>query len=117
MLWVPDIGLKFVIHRLPHYPLQAFNARHPDPGEQINSKMLFISMRYFTFTYIYIYVGEIITEVEEKAPISALLEVLAQMTPQDLTWYAPKQSFHLASQRDSASHKATDTSRKGSEPA
>lgn len=65
----------------------------------------------------YISVGETVKEVEEKAQISALLEVITQMTPQDLACYAPKQSFHFACQRDSASHKMTDTSRKGSEPA
>lgn len=85
-------------------------------GNKLTAKC-YLSLCVTLHLHIYIYVGEIITEVEEQAPISALLEVLAQMTPQDLTWYAPKQSFHLASQRDSASHKATDTSRKGSEPA
>lgn len=32
VLWVPDIGLQLVIHRLPHHPLQPFDAGHSDPG-------------------------------------------------------------------------------------
>lgn len=30
VLWVPDVGLQLIIHRLPHDPLQAFDARHSD---------------------------------------------------------------------------------------
>jgi len=46
VLWVPDVGLELVVHRLPHHPLQAFNAGHPDPEEQIDIKMLHIHTAY-----------------------------------------------------------------------
>lgn len=59
VLRVPDVGLELVVHRLPHHSLQAFNAGHPDPGEQTDAQMLRIYTAYVILhLYTQIYMGE-----------------------------------------------------------
>ena len=33
VLRVPDVGLKLIVHSLPHHTLQTLDTCHPDPGD------------------------------------------------------------------------------------